>query len=186
MASISQQQYRSLKTQWRRPEAPVVALVAAALIVGVAISTSGTASKSINGIGGLLWISAAVTLAIRLRRSPNWRRLASHAFVLTLTLVVFVKPTDILWAAIGFTGAGLLLSLEASRRRLEWAAFLAAIWLPTHLLVAATRAAERAARDLPAHVRTDPPPTAALVPFAMVVCALIGSRLASALRPPSE
>jgi hypothetical protein len=164
----------------------VVALVAAALIVGVAIATSGEISKTINGIGGVIWIAAAVTLANRLRQSPGWLKLAMRAFVLTLALVVFVRPTDIIWAAIGFTAAGFLVSLEAPGRRLEWAAFLAAIWLPTHLLVAASRAAERAVRDLPAHVRTDPPPTAALVPFAMVVCALIGSQLASALRPPGE
>lgn len=186
MASISHRQLGSARTAWSRSEAPVVALVVAALVVGVAIATSGQISKTINGIGGIVWIAAAVTLANRLRQTPGWLKLSTHAFLLTLTLVLFVKPTDILWAAIGFTAAGFLLNLEAPRRRLEWAAFLAAIWLPTHLLVAATRAAERALRDLPAHMRTDPPPTAALVPFAMVICALIGSQLASALRPPSE
>jgi hypothetical protein len=96
--------------------------------------------------------------------------------------VLLMKPTDLLWAAIGFTIGGALVSLAVAGRRLEWAGFFAAIWLPTHLLVAVARVIERSIRGLPANVRTDPPPTAAFVPFAMVICALLGARLVVLIR----
>ena len=157
-------------------------MIAASLIVGLAIATSGPLGKTVNGIGGILWIISAVAFGLRLKSTPNWVRNASIAFALTLTLVLLVKPTDLIWAAIGFTIAGMLLSFFVSERRLEWAGLMAAIWLPTHLLVAIVRVIERSIRDLPASVRTDPPPTTALVPFAMVVCALLGSRIVEAIR----
>jgi hypothetical protein len=179
MASITRQQHRprSVRNWLARPEAPVIGLIAASLIVGLAIATSGQLSKTINGVGGVLWIASAVTLGLRLRTAENWIRSVAIAFGLTLTLVLLVKPTDLLWAAVGFTIGGALTSLAVRERRLEWVGFFAAIWLPTHLLVAVGRVIERSIRDLPANVRTDPPPTAALVPFAMVACALIGSRI---------
>jgi hypothetical protein len=165
-----------------RPGAPVVGLIAASLIVALAIATNGQLSKTINGVGGLLWIVSAVCLGLRLRSAQKWLGSAVIAFGLTLTLVLLVKPADLLWAAIGFTIGGALMSLAVSGRRLEWTGFLAAIWLPTHLLVALGRVIERSIRDLPANVRTDPPPTAAFVPFAMVICALAGSRLVDLIR----
>jgi hypothetical protein len=43
--------------------------------------------------------------------------------------------------------------------------------LPEHLGVALVKAIVREIRNQPANVRTDPPPTAALVPLAMIVAA---------------
>lgn len=182
MASITQQRAKPLRNWWDRSDAPVAGLVAASLIVGLAIATSGQLSKTINGVGGILWIASAVALGLRLKSSPRWIRYALLAFALTLALVLLVKPTDLLWAAVGFTMGGAVLGLAVPDRRIEWAGFLAAIWLPAHLLVAIVRVIERSIRDLPANVRTDPPPTAAFVPFAMVVCALIGSQLVRAIQ----
>lgn len=182
MAALIHSTTKPAFARWSRPEAPVLMLLAASLLVGLAIATSGAASKAINGAGGLLWLAAAASLAIRLRQSSEWRKLAPFSFALTLTLVLLVKPTDFFWAAAGFLIAGMLLSLAARQRWIEWAGFLAAIWLPTHLLVAVARVIERSIRDVPAHVRTDPPPTAALVPFAMVCFALAGAWLVELFR----
>jgi len=182
MASMTQDQTKNLR-EWRsRPQAPILGLLAASLIVGLAIATSGALSKAVNGVGGALWIVTAVTLGLRLRHERRAPRYAAYAFVLTLSLVLLIKPSDLVWAAIGFAVAGTLIGIEARPRQVEWAAFLAAIWLPTHLLVAISRVIVRSVRGLPANVRTDPPPTAALVPFAMVLCALIGSQIAAAIR----
>lgn len=182
MASMTRDQTKNLREWWSRPGAPILGLLAASLIVGLAIATSGALSKVVNGVGGVLWIVAAVTLSLHLRRERRAPRYAAYAFVLTLSLVLLVKPSDLVWAAIGFAVAGTLIGIEARARQMEWAAFLAAIWLPTHLLVAISRVIARSVRGLPANVRTDPPPTAALVPFAMVLCALIGSQIAAAIR----
>ncbi len=94
-----------------------------------------------------------------------------------LTLIAWGAVVDRFGERWVLTIGGSLLGIVVKKRRLEWAGFMAAIWLPTHLLVAITRVIERSIRDLPAHVRTDPPPTAAMVPFAMVVFALLGSRV---------
>ena len=177
MATATRRSSKSLSEVAAHPEGPVIGLLLAALIVGLAIATSGPFSKGVNGVGGILWISSAAALGIRLKRADSWVRNASIAFFITLTLVLLVKPTDLLWAAVGFTIGGALMGLAVSARRLEWAGFMAAIWLPTHLLVAIARVIERSVRNLPATVRTDPPPTAAIVPFAMVVFALLGSRI---------
>lgn len=167
--------FESIRAWPPRRTLPIATLAAAALIVGIAISIDGPLRKAVNGVGGVLWIASAAVLAWRLARTRNWRRGGIAAFVMTLCLVLLTKPSDLAWAAGGFALAGFLLGLVVNERRWEWGAFLASIWLPVHLLVAVIRVVERAARGLPATVRTNPPPTAALVPFAMVVCALLGA-----------
>ena len=123
MASITLQNRipKPFREWLARPGAPVVGLIAASLIVALAIATNGQLSKTINGVGGLLWITSAVCLGSRLRSARNWLRSAVIAFGVTLTLVLLVKPTDLFWAAIGFTIGGALVSLAVAGRRLEWA-----------------------------------------------------------------
>jgi hypothetical protein len=95
----------------------------------------------------------------------------------SLALVLLVKPSDLLWAAIGFAAGGAAIALLASGRQYDWALLLPALWLPVHLLVAISRALVRALTGGEAAVRSDPPPTAALVPCAMVLSALAGAWL---------
>ena len=104
------------------------------------------------------------------------------ALTFTLVLVQFVKPSDLLSAAIGFGVAGLLIGLIARRRELLWAAIVPALWLPVHLSIAITSAMLETADDQAAAIRTDPPPTEAFVPLMMVVAAVAGGFVALGLR----
>ncbi|MGI8475551.1 MAG: hypothetical protein ACR2OO_04160 [Thermomicrobiales bacterium] len=169
----------SMRRAWRWADSRFQwgALLWAALLVGAAIATGGAISQGLNGAGGLLWLAAAASVVAASLRKPGALVRLPLAFGLTLGLVLLVRPSDILWATVGFGLAGASLQLLAGGRSAEWALVVPALWLPTHLLVAITRVVERSVRGLPAHVRTSPPPTAALVPFAMVAAALIWSAL---------
>ena len=162
------------------------ALLAAATVVGLAIVADGQTARTINGIGGLVWVVAAGLLVVSLRREALfWHRLVLAAG-LALTLVLLVRPSDYPRAAIGFAVAGAVVGLTATRSTGEWALTVPGLWLPLHLIVAIGRVVERSVRDLPAHVRTEPPPTAALVPLTMVVAAWAGGVLIEFLRARRE
>lgn len=173
-----------------RSQTGTALLLAASLIVGIAIASPDPLSRVINGISGVLWIAAA-TLVVRALRNDAafWRRLAL-VVALGMVLVLLVRPSDLLLAMLGFGAAGALIAALLGERGLAWATVLPALWLPEHLLTAVARALYRSARDLPASVRSEPPPTAALVPFAMVVSAIgaawLVRRLLGRSRPVSE
>ena len=150
------------------------ALVAAGLLVGVAIAADGAVARSINGLGGLVWLAALGLLARSVRREP--RRLVGAGTVIgaALALTFLVPPSELLPAVLGFLAAGAVTAALVRRRGVTWALLVPAAWLPIHLGVAVGRAAWRAVVDGAPAVRTDPPPTAALVPLAMVVAAGAG------------
>jgi hypothetical protein len=152
-------------------------LFTASLVVAVAILVDGAAVKTLNGIGGLLWIGSAVILIRSLRLSAHFAKWFSVIFADCLLLVIFVKPTNLVWALIGFGLGGVLIGLLMGAQALNWAPLLPALWLAIHLLVAISRAVLRSIEGSEASVRSDPPPTAALVPFAMVVATFAGAWL---------
>ncbi len=152
-------------------------LIAASLVVAVAIATNGVVAKTFNGLGGILWFASAVLLVRSLRSHERFSAWFAFVFADCLILVILLKPTDLFWALIGFGFGGALVAVVTGAQALNWAPLLPAIWLPTHLLVAMTRAVIRSIDGSEASVRSDPPPTAALVPFAMVVAALVGAFL---------
>jgi hypothetical protein len=156
------------------PEHSAEFLLLASVLVGVAIVLDGSASRLVNGVAGLLWIASAGMLARECWRTSGKARLFGAIVLIDLVLVLAVRPSDLLWAFVGFAGGGALVALMATADRERTALLLPAMWLPLHLSVALIRAADRAMRDLPASVRADPPPTAALVPLTMVVAAYIG------------
>ena len=152
-------------------------LIVAAVVVGIAIALDGAIARGINGVAGILWfLAAGLSIRYTLKQPGGWTTFGV-TIVVSFVLVLLVKPSDLLWAAIGFTIGGALIALVAKGEHERAALLLPAIWLPTHLLVAIGRVAVRAIRDEPARVRTDPPPTAALVPLAMVIAALIGGMI---------
>lgn len=157
-------------------------LIAASLVVALAILANGSAAKMFNGIGGVLWLASAVMLLRSLRTSDRFRAYFTLVFAVCLLLVLLVKPANLIWALIGFGVGGVLVGSITGVQALDWGPLLPALWLPTHLLVAVARAAIRSIEGSHAPVRTDPPPTAALVPFAMVVAALAGAWLVVRLR----
>lgn len=146
-------------------------LLLAATLVGIAIAGDGTMARTINGLGGLSWLAAAALLGWSVRADPRRFRNGAVTLGATIVLAVAVRPTDLVAAVVGFSVAGALVAVVARERPQPWVLLVPALWLPVHVL---TRVGARVLRDGAAAVRTDPPPTAALVPLAMVVAAAIG------------
>ena len=167
--------------------APGVLLVLAAAIVGLASALDGTAARLLNGVGGLCWLAAAALLARSLRRARERRLSLAVVAVAVLVLALAVRPSDLPASLVGFSVAGALVAVVARHHPLRWALLVPAAWLPAHLAIAILRAF----RDGTRTVRTDPPPTAALVPLSMVLAALAAAwlvdrrRQAIASRPPT-
>src|SRR5680860_1013867 len=81
-----------------------LALIIAALLVGVAIATDGAVSRAMNGLGGLLWVGAAVWLFLAARHKDKRfvvRLLTTVA--LALALVMIAKPSDFIAAVVGLS-----------------------------------------------------------------------------------
>ena len=99
-----------------------------------------------------------------------------------MILSYLIRPTDPFWAAIGFGWGGVAVGFNGRDLGSKMGAMLGALWLPTHLLLAIARADLRNIRDEPATLRSDPPPTAALVPLIMVVAAWLFASLTAEWR----
>ena len=153
-----------------------VFLLVAAALVGLAIALDSPLGRALNGIGGVLWLAGALVLLRSTRRGPPTGAAWLGLGVTVVALSSLLSPRDLGAASIGFFVGGYVVALLARpvSARLGLVGLLPALWLPTHLGVAALRALYRALVDRPADIRTDPPPTAALVPLAMVVAALVG------------
>jgi hypothetical protein len=85
-------------------------------------------------------------------------------------------------ATIGSGGAGLVAGLVARRDPIFWAKLIPALYLPLHIGTAVLKAVGRSALGIESSIRTEPPPTAAIVPAAMLVLATAGGWFASKLR----
>jgi hypothetical protein len=147
-------------------------LMLAAIIVGVAIVVGGSAARALNGVGAVLWLASGVMLAISLP-APERRALGWAAAVASgLLLGAIVRPGSLVPAIVGFGIAGAIVAFAAGDRTGVWALLVPAIYLPVHLLIGIGRAllTERG-------VRTEPPPTAAIVPLVMLLAAGAGGAL---------
>jgi hypothetical protein len=149
-------------------------LLAAGVVVGIAIALDGAVSRAFNGLAGILWFIAAAALVSEARRRAEARELIATTVLYGVVLVVAIRPSDLLWASVGFAAAGAMIALRTSSGPERAALLLPALWLPIHLGVALSKAIYRTIADQPASIRTDPPPTAALVPLAMIVAAYAG------------
>ena len=158
---------------WRRA---AVGLVIAAAIVSTAIVVGGAASRMLNGIGVVLWVGSGVLLALSLpparRPAVGWVAAAAAA----LLLGGVIRPGNLAEVAIGFGLAGAAIVLVAGDCTGGWALLAPALYLPVHLVIGIGRAIVQAGG-----VRTDPPPTAAIVPLAIVVAAGLAGALAAAI-----
>jgi hypothetical protein len=155
----------------------IALLLLAVVVVAIAISTEGTFSRTVNGIAGILWVVSAWFILSSLRTDTKfWSRLAQVS-AMCLVLVIFVRPSDLALALTGFSAAGAIIAATTGQRGFAWATLLSALWLPVHLGTAVVKAVYRALNDQEAALRSDPPPTAAIVPFAMIVGAMFGAWL---------
>ena len=157
-------------------------LVVAAIVVGIAIGMDGDGRRFVNGIGGILWLIGAFLIFTRsVASGVAWRQIGLVIAVI-LVLSWLIRPTDPVWAVIGFGWGGVVVGYSGRDLGSKLGAMLGALWLPAHLLIAVVRAGIREVRDQPAALRTDPPPTAVLVPLIMVLAAWIFAALAAEWR----
>lgn len=157
-------------------------LATATVIVGASIVADGTLAKGLNGVAGLTWFASSALFAIEGRRrgAPG----IQWAGIIGLTAVVafVIKPSDLVLASVGFGGAGLIAGILVQRDPIFWAKMIPAFYLPLHIGTAILKAVGRNALGMESSIRTDPPPTAAVVPAIMLGAALVGGWLARSIR----
>src|SRR4029079_7414618 len=136
---------------WRQAiQDGVPVLVLAAIVVGIAIGMDGDSRRFVNGIAGVLWLVGACRIITRATASGvTWRQIGLVIAVI-LVLSWLIRPTDPIWAVIGF-GWGVVVAAYAGRvRGSRLGAMLGSRWLPAHLLIAVVRVGIRELRDQPA------------------------------------
>ena len=158
-----------------------ITLVVATVIVGASIVTDGTLSRALNGVAGVTWFASSAMFIIEGKRRGasglQWIGIAA----LTAAVAFVVKPSDIVLATIGFVPAGIAAALIVGREPVFWAKMIPALYLPLHIGTAVLKAVVRNAMGNEASIRTEPPPTAAIVPAVMVAAAIAGGFVAKAL-----
>lgn len=152
-----------------------IVLMVATLVVAISIVVDGTASRLFNGLGGVAWFASAAILAVATRKTRASIATWGVAFALTALLAFVVTPSDFSRAIVGFGGAGVAIALVSSRNEVLWAKLIVALYLPLHVGTAILKSVWRSVVGGDASIRTDPPPTAALVPMAMLVAAVAGA-----------
>jgi hypothetical protein len=152
-------------------------LLAATVLVAISILLDGTGARLFNGVAGLTWFAAAAMLCAvawrRSRRPMVWVTVG----LLTGAVAFVVKPSDFLPAIIGFGLAGAIVAWVARRDGVLWAQVIVGLYLPFHIGTAVLKAIYRSVSSAEASIRTDPPPTAALVPLTMLLAAVLGAYL---------
>ncbi len=157
-------------------------LLLATIVVGLSIILDGTPSRILNGLAGIMWFGAAAMLVVAGMRLSRRAGLWIGLVALTAVVAFVVKPSDLLLATIGFVACGAIAQLLAGDGRLIWSVLIAALYLPLHIGTAVIRALVRSISGHEAAIRTDPPPTAALVPLAMLLAAIAGGLLVQKFR----
>jgi len=155
-----------------------ILLVGASLIVGASILLDSSFAKVLNGTGGLAWFVAAAMLSIAAFRSSRSPRQWFAAVFLAMIVAFVVRPSDLLLAILGFGFAGLAIVWLAPLHNVLWAKLIVGMYLPFHVGAAIGKSVVRSLAGIETSMRTDPPPTAALVPLVMVVAAMVGGVLA--------
>jgi len=147
-------------------------LVSAAMLVGAAIVADGALGRALNGVGAVCWFVAIPLLwhAARREAAPAWIWLLCLG--LSGSIAFVVRPSDIWLATATFAAAGGCMGWVAVSRPPLWGALLAALYLPAHIGAAVVKVTVRELSGGSASIRTDPPPTAAVVPVLIVVVAL--------------
>jgi hypothetical protein len=158
------------------------ALIGATGVVGAAIAIDGQVGKVLNGTGGLIWFGAAGVLGWAAAKSGEPARQWLVAVGLTAVVAFVAKPTDLVNATFGLGIAGAAIASLARERQVLWATLIPALYLPAHIGTAILKAIGRNVLGMESSIRSEPPPTATIVPFVMVAAAIAGGWLAAKLR----
>ena len=157
-------------------------LLAATVLVGISIIADGTVAKAFNGVAGVAWFAAAGMLLVAAWKARVGGATLGVVVALTAMVAFVVKPSDILLAVIGFGSMGVLVALFSPAYGSLLARLVVGLYLPLHIGTAVLKAIARSLSGNEASLRTDPPPTAALVPLVMFVAAVGGAELVRYLK----
>jgi hypothetical protein len=149
-------------------------LLIAGLVVALAIVVGGSAARALNGVGAILWVGSGAVLALSLPRPERLPLAWVTAIVAGGLLGAVIRPSTFVVAIVGFAIAGAAVVLMGGDYTGGWALMAPAIYLPVHLAIGIGRAIMRGSE-----MRVAPPPTAALLPFSMVVAALVAGAVAA-------
>lgn len=158
-----------------------ITLAVATVVVGASIVADGQLAKVLNGVAGLTWFASSAMFIIEGRRREVSRLQWLGVVALTAGVAFVVKPSDIVLASIGFIPAGFLAGMIVKRDPIFWARIIPALYLPLHIGTAVLKAVGRNLLGMESSIRTDPPPTAAIVPAVMLVAAVVGGAIAKAV-----
>lgn len=153
-------------------------LATATVIVGASIVADGTLARALNGVAGITWFASSAMFIYEGRKRGAPALQWAGTLGLTAVVAFVIKPSDIVLATAGFGGAGLITGMLVARDPIFWAKMIPALYLPLHIGTAVLKAAGRSALGMESSIRTEPPPTAALVPAAMLVMATAGGWIA--------
>jgi hypothetical protein len=159
-----------------------VTLAAATVIVGASIVADGTLARALNGVAGLTWFSSSAMFIIEGRRRGASSLQWAGILALTAGVAFVIKPSDLTLAIAGFAPAGFAAAMAVGKDPLLWAKMIPALYLPLHIGTAVLKAAGRSAMGLESSIRTEPPPTAAIVPAVMLGAATLGGWIAKKVR----
>lgn len=154
-------------------------LAAATVIVGASIVADGTMARALNGVAGLTWFSSSAMFIVEGRRRGSSPLQWSGILALTAGVAFVIRPADLVLALSGFVPAGFLAAAAVRRDPMLWAKMIPALYLPMHIGTAVLKAAGRSALGMESRIRTEPPPTAAIVPAVMLGAAVAGGWLAT-------
>lgn len=157
-------------------------LAVATVIVGASIVADGQLARALNGVAGLTWFASSAMFIVEGRRRGSTSLQWTGITALTAVVAFVIKPSDIVLASIGFVPAAFVAGMMAKRDRMLWAKMIPALYLPLHIGTAVLKAAGRNALGMESSIRTEPPPTAAIVPFVMLAAAVVGGWLATNVR----
>ena len=156
-------------------------LAVATVVVGASIVADGQLAKALNGIAGVTWFASSVMFILEGRRRGSSPLQWAGITALTAVVAFVVKPSDMVLATVGFVPAGFIAARVAGRNPLLWAKMIPALYLPLHIGTAVLKSVSRNALGIESSIRTEPPPTAAAVPAAMLAAALVGGFIARKL-----
>jgi hypothetical protein len=154
-------------------------LAAATVIVGASIVADGSLARALNGVAGLTWFASSAMYVVEGRRRGSSPLQWSGILALTAGVAFVIRPADLVLAASGFIPAGFVAATAVKRDPMLWAKMIPALYLPMHIGTAVLKAAGRNALGLESSIRTEPPPTAAVVPAVMLGAAVVGGWLAT-------
>lgn len=153
-------------------------LAVATVIVGASIVADGTVARTLNGVAGLTWFASSAMFIVEGRRRGATTLQWAGVLALTAGVAFVIRPSDLMLAMAGFVSAGVLAATIAKRDPMLWAKLIPALYLPMHIGTAVLKAAGRGALGLEFSIRTEPPPTAAIVPAVMLGAAVAGGWVA--------